>query len=86
MNFLESSLFSFTIHSTYTFNFFDQSIDNYRMPPLEHCVSDHADTPYSTPSARQIMSEISCEPLDDVEVVLEEEIVLEEKSQESDVI
>jgi hypothetical protein len=67
-------------------NFFDQSIDNYRMPPLEHCVSDHADTPYSTPSARQIMSEISCEPLDDVEVVLEEEIVLEEKSQESDVI
>lgn len=35
---------------------------------LEHCVSDHTDTPYTTPSAARIMAEISCGSVDDDEL------------------
>jgi hypothetical protein len=58
-----------------TTNFFNSAIDNTIFTPLEHCVSDHADTPYSTPSARQIMSEISCGPIDDEEVFMESDVI-----------
>jgi hypothetical protein len=59
-------------------NFFDSCIDNSLLPPLEHFISDHADTPYSTPSARQVMEEISSGPqLDVEEIVLEGEIELD---------
>jgi hypothetical protein len=64
-----------------TTKFFNSTIDNTILTPLEHCVSDHADTPYSTPSARQVMEEISYGPQLDEEIVSQEEIVLEEESQ-----